>query len=501
MGKFIRIIDTIVFKMWLGICSVLFIISLFVKASYNMDDFPYFKWNLGIDIVALLICMIIYIFLFMKSFWIEEHIQYWQLFIFFGMLAVLFVFFVPIQTISDPRYVAEGSLWLAKGDINSVMKSEYLQVIAKNIKVSLFYALFDIFLPKNILSLRIINIILYLLVAYYTSKIYYNFFKKNSKVVFIIVASMLSLLFFCNQIYFDLPVLFMCTVGTYFYTKKRTAINILLAGIFIGIGASIRVLSFIFAVAIMIDYIFTIKKEFLNNKIRNILVFLMFVIVVFGIPKITDIGVDYFLRVENAPNESIWGLFWMGINEEEFGMMHNEIAYMNPGNFEGFYNLLFSRTMEQNIRLFGKKIIWTWTQGTYQMQRYGFGYNKEIEVDKFLYSTPLTKYFLNDGQIPLKVLICLCRAQYLAIYFYMIVGLKGISVDKIKHYRMLVYMMFGTFLVLIFYEMKSRYILHCLPAMILLAMIGLEQINSKMGDRKISYRKDESRFFYTKKWH
>lgn len=72
------------------------------------------------------------------------------------------------------------------------------------------------------------------------------------------------------------------------------------------------------------------------------------------------------------------------------------------------------------------------------------------------------------------------RSKYVALFLLMIIGVVDISKNKEfrDKYRVLVYIMVGTFLILIFYEIKSRYVLHCLIPMILLACEGLKRINS-----------------------
>lgn len=47
------ILDTnfIIYKFWAIFCGCIFLASLVIKALYNMEDFPYFVQNKGIDII------------------------------------------------------------------------------------------------------------------------------------------------------------------------------------------------------------------------------------------------------------------------------------------------------------------------------------------------------------------------------------------------------------------------------------------------------------------
>lgn len=488
MHKIVNFIDKTVRRFWIVLCIIIFAVALVIKAKYSFQDFPYFERNTIFDIIFLALFVILYMILYKNKGIIEKKIKYWMLWLFFGILGVLFVVLVPIKPFSDMQHVVNGALLFAKRDINGILNSEYLQNITKNMKVSGFYALFIAFFPKTHMSLKIVNVFFYLLIAHFMSLIAYNMNFKYSKMVYIFVASFLPLILYCNHVYYDLPTLLMCTIGVYFYTKGKDRKNMLLCGLCLGIGASLRILAYLFLIAIIVDYVFYYKKEIFNKHCNQLIILLCFVIISVGIPKICDLGVNTFFRVEGAQDESIWDLFWMGINEEEFGFKHNEIQDGTKKSFSDFYELLISRDVEQNCKLFGRKIFWEWSQGTYQAQRYAFGAeifgkSNEEQLAKFQYVTPVTQFFLNDGQIVRRIINSLCRAQYLALFLFMIIGMFNMKDDEMDQYRMFIYLMFGTFLVLFFYELKSRYVLHCLIPMIVLALRGCERVSKRAVKR------------------
>ncbi len=475
MKRLVLIIDKIVSRFWLGFCICIFSAALIIKARYDMRDFPYFSYNLGIDILFMVLIALGYFYLFKKASIIETKIKYWMLWAFFGILGIIYVCMVPITPFSDMKHVTEGALLFARGDIQGILASEYLQFITKNLKVSMFYGFFAFLLPKSVITLRILNVVFYLMIAQFIALIIKNLGLKCSKFGFLLTASFLPLFLYCNHVYFDLPTLLMCTLAVFFYTRGKEWKNMILCGVFLGLGSSLRILAFILAIAILIDYIFHNGKELFMNGCKKLLILLTFAAITCVIPKTVDLTVNSFFRIEGAEDESIWNLFWMGINEEEFGFMHNEITG-GKKSFDDFYQLLISRNAKQNIRLFGRKIFWTWSQGTYQAQRYAFGGNANTSLDKFMYATPITKHLLNDDQIGRKLINSFCRAQYLTLFLFMIFGLLGINGKEIDKYRMFIYLMFGTFLILIFYEMKSRYIMHCFISMLILAIQGMYNV-------------------------
>lgn len=472
MNKFINIVDRIVSRFWLGFCTLIFVFAVIIKAMYAMEDYPYFKWSSFADLffIAGAVGGVYLIFHFKEK--IEQRINYVVIISFFAVLGIAFVLLVPLKPFSDMQYVVEGALCFARRDLNGILASEYLQFITKNLKVSMFYGIFALILPNTVLSLRIINVALYLIISFFMGKIAANLGFYYPKTIFILTASFLPLLIYCNHVYFDLPALCMCVIAVSFYTAGKDWRNMVCAAFFLGIGSGLRELTYLFAVAMIIDFTFYFQKELFQHHGSKLLLLLVFLCITCGIPQIQNQAVNIFFRAEGAESESIWTQFWMGINEEEFGFMHNEI-FDGQKNFTDFYELLISRTAKQNIRLFGRKIFWTWSQGTYQAQRYGFGGDVEHTLDKFEYVTPLTRYLNQDSQKGRRLINMLCRAQYLALFFFMIIGLLGMDQGDRERYRMFIYLMFGTFIILIFYEMKSRYIFHCLLPMMMLAVRGM----------------------------
>lgn len=490
-NKIVNYLDLIVSKFWLFFCSMILIGAIFVKAQYNFADFPYFTWNYSYDIFLYICVFVGYIVLFKKREWIESKIPYPVLWIGFGLIGVIYVYLVPIKPFSDMTYVTEGAIYFASGDIEGILASEYLQVITKNLKVSMFYGFLGMLLPKSMFSMRIINVILYLLIAHFMGLIAKNYKFKYQKFVFIITASFVPLLLYCNHIYYDLPVLCMCTIAVYFYTKEKNIKNMVLAGLALGVACSLRVLAYLFLIAMIMDFVFIFKKDLLLEKGKKAIILLCFVSIVLFLPKACDEVVNTSFRIEGAEDESIWTLFWMGINEEEFGFMHNEIAD-GKKSFSDFVETLTSRDFEQNIKLFGRKLFWEWSQGTYQAQRYAFSLDANNWSEKFEYETPITRYLMHDSQVTRQFINSFMREQYLALFSLMLIALYNLKEDGRKTYRMFIYLMFGTFLVLVFYEMKSRYVAHCLLPMILFALKGLQHIEYRQQKFLKARYKNES---------
>lgn len=464
---------------------VMLVGAIFVKAFYRIqDDWPVFVANNYLDVMALIIIIAFLLLLIHYRNQIEARVKYWVLWLVFGAIGIAFVLLVPLIPFSDMTYVASGAEAIAEGDYQQIFQSEYLQYISKNLKVSAFYGVLLLFLPKNLMSLKIINVVLYLLIIFFISKSGENLKLRYPKVLFILGGTYLPLLLYCNHIYFDLPVLCFTMLGIWIFTKKRD--NYIWAMILIGIGASLRIMAVIAGIAITIDFIFNAREKIK----RKVIILLVGILLSCGIVKTYDASINALFRVENARDESIWSLFCIGINEEKFG-------FMNPGyidgseTFETFIGTLTSRTPEQNLKLFTKKIFWTWTQGTFQAQRYAFGLDAVVYTEKFEYETILTKCLMTDEGLFRRFINSFCRAQYLIWMGLTAWSLWKMSREKRRDFCLLYYIMFGTFLILIFYEMKSRYIFNCIPGFLILGMVGLEFIIHHIENRNMCTTRGE----------
>lgn len=167
-----------------------------------------------------------------------------------------------------------------------------------------------------------------------------------------------------------------------------------------------------------------------------------------------------------------WNQIYIGLNEEKLGMMDGDFSYDRDAGD------IVARIQEygslKTVKILAMKTFWLWTQGTYQAQRYGFGLDVENERDKFEYETIITKRLLNDEQKVRKVVNAFMRAQYMIMFALMTYTLW--RKKDISDMRILYYIIIATFLIMIVYELKSRYIFHCFPGMAVMSCWALENI-------------------------
>lgn len=176
-----------------------------------------------------------------------------------------------------------------------------------------------------------------------------------------------------------------------------------------------------------------------------------------------DIVRDNFIvgKFESYP---AWNMYYMGINEAEFGFQDNDFSYDRTAQdvIDGVVDYGPIRL----TKILKKKTFWLWTQGTYQAQRYAFGLDEVNALDKFEYEIFVTKYLMQDSQATRKVINAFVRALYYAMFGLMILTMFKKSVER---FRIFYYTIIMTFLGMLIYELKSRYILHLAPLMVIMA--------------------------------
>lgn len=452
---------------WIFLCLLL--CGLVFKAMYNFDDSPYFTFPNLPDLLCFIVIGAVFFCIIKYSDIIEARLNYIVLTVVFAGAALFYIFMVPLVPFSDMAHVSEGAQLIGDGNIAQIIETSYLQFVVKNLKVSLFYGFFAWVFVNSVLTFKILNIVLYILIAYYISKICNNYKFKYPKMIYAVVLGFLPLFLYSNHIYFDIPVLFFCTLALYFYSRDFSGKSMMIAMALLGFACCLRILALIPAIAILIDYILRNYKTIFAAFNKSQLYLLIAVLFIIGLPMACDGIVKTAFKVNSDSEESIWTNFYVGANEEEFGFTVAEFDEVR--DFNDVAERIGSRNFIENLALYTKKALWGWTQGTYQAQRYAFGQDAQGWQEKFEYETPVTQHLLKDSSASRQAINSFARVQYMYLLALMVIGMW--SVKNISSKRVFYVYLFGTFIVMIFYELKSRYMLPCLPIMVLLAADGI----------------------------
>lgn len=100
------------------------------------------------------------------------------------------------------------------------------------------------------------------------------------------------------------------------------------------------------------------------------------------------------------------------------------------------------------------------------------------------YQTKLWSYVFPDGK-NFSYVLYYSQAFWIVIYFFMLLSVHlGIRHNSVDFILLLKLAIFGLFLFLLLWEARSRYLVHCLPLIILTAVDGMLRFNQKYCSKK-----------------
>lgn len=453
---------------------IILVASLAIKAMYSFADAPYFENNNWIDWLMAIGAAVFYGIIIIKRDWIQEKINYKYCFMAFILMAVIYIILVPLIPFSDMAAIYKGAVDFSTFNFKALLENDYWSVFPGNILLAAFWGILLIPLPKCLLTVKVVNALLVYIIAMLTRKVAKELGVKYYNLAYIVVLTFLPLFIYINHVYFDLPVIVLCMCAVYLYVKQH---NIIGSFILLGIGRYLRQSVSIFMLAIFIVELNNIRKKENGNNIKKELLKVICALAIFlgighGFSKLMYNEIYNGKDIKAYP---AWNQIYIGINEAEFGFMDGDFSY--DRSLDDIIERVEAYGPKRMAKILTKKTFWLWSQGTYQAERYGFGNDVVNPEDKFEYETIVTGHLLNSGQILRKVLNSLMRAQYLFLFAGMIYTFwKERDMDK---YRLFYYIIFATFLSMLFYELKSRYILQLAPLMVIFAIRSITKIDKK----------------------
>lgn len=458
---------------------IIFIVALFVKAMYSFDDSPYFTSPTLYDLAMAIVATILFLLIVRYRDFIQQRINYKLCFAIFMLFAVLYIMLVPLKPFSDMSAVSNGAIRFSRFEFGQMLSDDYWNIFPRNILLAVFWGIVLIPLPKSIVTIKLINALLIYIISALSRSIAREYGVKYYNLVYLLALTFSPLFLYMNHIYFDLPVIFICMLSLYLYAKKK---NLVLIFAILGIGKYIRTSVSIFMLAILIVYIFdsSARKESVKRyAARAAVALLVFMVLGFGLPKLV-------LRAcygsSDIRSYSGWNQIYIGLNESEFGFMDNDFSY--DRSFDDVVNRIETYGPVKMAKIISKKTFWLWSQGTYQAERYAFGSDVTDYSEKFEYQTFLTGHLLNSGQPLRKLINAFMRAQYMILFLLMIISLW--REDNADTYRLFYYIIIATFLIMLIYELKSRYILQLFPLMLIFAVRSIDEYDFLIKIHKIN---------------
>lgn len=457
----------------LTIFLIFLTVSLIIKPMYDFRDFPYFSRVEWLDYLMIVIFILGSILLNKYKEYLDRILSKRVIASSYFFIALFFVLMIPLNTFSDMKQVFNGAVAFANFDFISLKENAYFTTYPNNILITIFYGIILFILPKQIVTMKIINIIMILIIAKLTCSIVGVYYKKYSNIFFFLCLSLISVFLYANHIYTDIPFTLLSLIAVYLYLKSSK--NICISIGILMISYFIRPLAIIYLIAILIDFVLKSEIEF-KAKIRQSMIMLVCSMIIFV--SMSTIVIPCFIRQDITRQIPAVSYVYMAFNKEKFGFQDG--SHSPERSLNEVIDRLKGYSVHDILEILTKKSYWMWMEGTYQAQRYAFGEdNGDAYLDKFQYNTPVLKFISNSVQKARRILNSLLYGQYVVLFALMILGIKSELGKKMNAINLIV---IGFFLFYLFWEIKSRYIFSLYPFMIIYAgFVLMQNFSSKVS--------------------
>ncbi len=474
-------IDVFIHKIAKNFTFILFVCILvgmfFVNSIYLYIDMPDFQranvWNyLGIFINLLVVVFLVFVNQFIKvKFPKAKFVTVGLLFLYF-IAEFVYLKLVPIKPFSDMLNVTS----IAFSGFRDGM--EYLQSAPNNLPISIiFYLLFKIY--NDVFIIKLVHVFCNIVTIYFSYRIYFNIFKKDSKFVLLLGVFSISVFLYANYMYNDVIFTVLTTVILYFVTKPvYSKFDIGALAVLLFLQFIIRPVGIILYIAVCM--FFVLKRHHYTGVAVFICCFVLFNLLY------SQLENNLIPESEENLELPVWSYIQMGFNEEEFGFQNS--SHSADWGFDDVVNRFKELGFGRLVKLLGKKHLWLWTEGTYQVERYVFGDGSD---GLFFYETPITKRVANPEDSAIRSgLEYLMKGQYFVLILLCLVDfcVKD-EASQNDEKDLFYYLIVGLFCFYTVWEIKSRYIYCLYPVFLVLGSGGLEKLVNICRLKLSEYRK------------
>ncbi|WP_338554648.1 glycosyltransferase family 39 protein [Paenibacillus sp. KS-LC4] len=500
-------IQKLLYILLAGFIGLFIAASLFVRAEYNFyeyGDTPHLgeqQLLLFILITGAVLALSIFLYkLCLKLNKYSGKIVIPATLLFSCALQMAIVFLFPRLPTDDSETVLSLAMnMLYQNDYSTFQTGGYLHMFPFNFSIVLYLKTLLQWFPDNYLVIKMFNIIFTLIT---TLMIYLLYKELNSKStendygVLVFGATYLPALFMSNFIYNDVIATAFLTSALYAsvrFMRTKSMKLIILAAILLAMGNYFRSIGVIFLIAVLFSIIFNLRQIGVRKAIASLII----MTALFNAPGWTQNAV---LQATNVVDESVNDnsapvYMWlnMGINLNTFGFWDSRQSY-NIYQRDAHYNKaasveLFKESISRKLSeasvgdltvMYVKKLIWTWTEGTYQMERYGIGNDGSVagggrafNQERYSYTTWATDLFKADSNYRvglLWVIYALSFLMYVGIFIRLLGGIKARRYEE----NTLILVILGFIGFYLLWEIKSRYIYPVYPLLIVLSYMGFK---------------------------
>ncbi|HEX9058999.1 MAG TPA: glycosyltransferase family 39 protein [Clostridia bacterium] len=408
-------------------------------------------------------------------------------------IQVFFILKFPTCFSADQEAVYYAAIHFLQSNFSAFQKGGYLYMYPNNIGITLFFAFLYSFLPHSIMVPKLFNVLFSLVTSFMIYLIYNELNSNNKRNYGILILSCLFLpsILLNNFIYNDICSTTMFTCAVYFairFVRSQKISSIILASIFVSVGFYLRNVGIIFVIAMVLYFIFNSKS------IKKTIPALLIMLLMLQVPILLSNSIIESKGIVKEPvgANSAPVLMWVNIGIPTYNLGFwddgkSYYQYTKDSNWnkskstEIFKHEIAKKFSNSDIlrllKTYYEKIFWTWTEGTYESEYYGLGYNSI--GGGYLYKTSLNQ-FLEDGSIYRSALMWV-----IYIFNFLMLCMIGFNIfdclkkrDFSEELPVLIILGFVTFYLI--WEVKSRYIYPCYPYMIILSFKGLHNLIRKI---------------------
>ncbi|WNS41468.1 glycosyltransferase family 39 protein [Paenibacillus sp. MMS20-IR301] len=433
----------------------------------------------------------------------------------FSAAIQLVIIFLFTRMPTDDSQTVLSLAWdmLYNKDYSSFQSGGYLYMFPFNFSIVLYLKTLLLLFPDNYLVIKAFNILFSLVT---TLMIYLLYKELNTRSrtpdygVLIFAATFVPALFMSNFIYNDVIATALLTSALYFavkFIRRKSMKDILFAAILLALGNYFRSTGTIFLIAVVLCLLFNLRSLGVKKAVASIGITLL----LFAIPGWTQNALLQATGIvdESPSSNSAPVYMWlnMGINLETLGFWDNRESYNIYQQDAGYNqaesvelfkasirNKLSSASAGELAGMYYKKLIWTWTEGTYQFERYGLGNDGDsirsgrsgFVMDRYIYSTSASKLFKGASTYR-SGLIWIVYVQNFLMYGFILFRLvTGIRAGRFGE-TSLILVLLGFIGFYLLWEIKVRYLYPVYPLLIILSALGFkdayELVTAKGGIR------------------
>lgn len=429
------------------------------------------------------------------------------------MQTVIIFLFTRMPTDDSQTVLSLAWAMLYDKDYSSFQSGGYLYMFPFNFSIVLYLKTLLLLFPDNYLVIKGFNILFTLvttLVIYLLGQELRPQSRSKNYGLLIVAATYIPAMLMSNFIYNDGIATALLTGALYFavrFIRRRTMKDILFAAALLALGNYFRSIGVIVLIAIVLSLVLNVRAVGVKKAIASIGIMLL----LFNLPGwIQNAALQATGVVDEPPSANSAPVYmWlnMGINletlgfwddRESYNIYQQEAGYNKAESVELFKASIRSKlsgaTFTELAEMYYKKLVWTWTEGTYQMERYGIGNEGAssgggrggMVMGRYSYSTAASTLFQGASMYRSGLLWALYVQNFLMYVFILVRLIRGLRTKSFAETPLLLVIL-GFIGFYLLWEIKSRYIYPVYPLLLVLSYLGFQDVYGLLTGRRRSH--------------